>query len=570
LEGEALLNSSTRSVWINRSALIVGGLVAMLLLSSLAQAGGYARYERRSNSEPALSQQLWPRISQQLSLPPYVSQPAVQKWLRWYQRNPVHISRLQERASPWIGHVLAAVEERQLPVELALLPAVESAYDPLAYSHGQAAGLWQFIPSTATHLGLERNWWFDARRDVPLSTVAALDYLEYLHRRFDDWMLALAAYNAGEGNVSGAIKRNKRNGKPTDFWSLKLPKETQAYVPKLLALAELLRRPTKYQVSFLNMPYGSRFEVIETGGQLDIAQAAEMADLSVDTLRLHNPGLNRWATPPDGPHRLLLPTYAAEKFSQQLAGLAKAERVTWRRHSIAPGETLSEIALRYRTSLKLLRQVNGLDGKPIQPGQKLLVASGQKSLAKYPTLDPSSSGRQVAQRRDYQVQDGESLWLIARRHDLRIADIERWNQINRKKPLRPGQRLVLWLPKGHKAKPGGPTHTVVSGDNLWDLAKKYKLKLSKLKQWNRLQSGQLLKLGQVLRLSPPPLHVASGPVRKVSYAVRSGDSLDRIARKFGVSIAQLCDWNDINPSRYLRPGQQLRVHVPVREQWQDA
>lgn len=545
-------------------------IVAMAFMDA-AMAASYARYKHASSRDvPALSQQLWPRIGQQLSLPPSTSQATVQKWLSWYKQNPTHISRLQERASPWIGHVLAEVEKRELPIEIALLPAVESAYDPLAYSHGQAAGLWQFIPSTATHLGLERNWWFDARRDVPQSTLAALDYLQYLHRRFDDWLLALAAYNAGEGNVSAAIKRNKRAGKPVNFWALTLPRETQAYVPKLLALAELVRRPAKYDVSFLNMPYGSRFEVIETGGQMDVAQAAEMAGVSADTLRLHNPGLNRWATPPEGPHRLLLPTYAADKFKQALSSLATEDRVTWRRHAVAAGETLSEIAERYHSSSKLLRQVNGLDGNNIRIGQKLLVASGQKTLARYPTLNPENGGRQVTTRRYYRVQDGESLWLIARRHDLHISDIERWNHISRKKPLKPGQRLVLWMPEGRKAKPAGPTHTVASGDNLWDLAKKYKIKLSKLQQWNQLKTGQLLKLGQVLRLSAPPMHVASGPVRKVSYAVRSGDSLDRIARKFGVSIAQLCNWNDINPSRYLRPGQQLRVHVPIREQWRDA
>lgn len=555
----------------------IGALLAassFLLVSADAQASSYARHKKIGNADmreqARRSHQLWYRLSLQFELPASVSHPEVERWIKWYQKHSLHISRLQEAASPWIGFVLGEVEKRDLPAELALLPAVESAYDPLAYSHGRAAGLWQFIPSTATYLGLDRNWWFDARRDVPQSTQAALNYLEYLHRRFGNWLHALAAYNAGEGNVSGAIRRNKKRGLATDFWSLKLPKETQAYVPKLLALAEIIRDPNHYGIKLLNMPNGKRFEVVETGGQIDLAQAAKLADLNLDTLRRHNPGLNRWATPPEGPHRLLIPTYSADRFKRGLSNLASNQRVTWRRHQVKSGETLSEIAENYRTSSGLLREVNGLNGNTIRVGQKLLVASGQKSLSHYPSVVPTSSGGATKERRSYLVKDGESLWLIARRHNLHMTDIERWNNISRKRPLQPGQHLVLWMPRGSEAKPSGPTHTVVSGDNLWDLAKKYKLAISKLRQWNQLKPGQWLKPGQTLRLAPPTLSSGDGPTRKVSYSVRNGDSLDRIARKFGVTVAQLCDWNGINPKRYLRPGQRLRVLVPVHEQWSDA
>lgn len=556
-----------------RSWLPVLVVASLVCLAGVVQAASYARPGiafADDRDKARRSHQLWYRLSLQFELPPSVSHPEVQRWIKWYQKHSLHISRLQDAASPWIGFVLAEVEKRDLPVEIALLPAVESAYDPLAYSHGRAAGIWQFIPSTATHLGLDRNWWFDARRDVPQSTRAALDYLEYLHRRFGDWLHALAAYNAGEGNVAAAIRRNKKRGLSTNFWALELPKETRAYVPKLLALAEIIRDPNLYDVTLLNMPNGKRFDVVETGGQIDLAQAAELADISLDTLRRHNPGLNRWVTPPEGPHRLVVPTYSVDRLTRGLENLNANDRVTWRRHSVKQGETLGGIAERYRTSSGLLREVNGLSGSTIRSGQKLLVASGQTSLSRYPSVVPTLKGTSAKERRSYTVKSGESLWLIARRHNLHMADIERWNNISRKRALQPGQKLVLWMLRGAVARPTGPVHTVAAGDNLWDLAKKYKISIAKLRQWNGLKDDQWLKPGQLLRLRAPALDQTDGPTRRVSYAVRSGDSLDRIAKKFGVSVAQLCDWNDLNPKRYLRPGQQLRVIVPVREQWRDT
>lgn len=546
---------------------------ALLLTMNTAQAAGYGRPATvpvEARDDARRSQQLWYRLSLQFELPASVSHPEVKRWIRWYQKNPTHISRLQSRASTWIGYVMHEIEARNLPAELVLLPAVESAYDPLAYSHGQAAGLWQIIPATATHLGLERNWWVDERRDVPLSTQAAIRYLEYLYSRFGNWLHALAAYNAGEGNVAGAIRRNRKRGLATDFWSLKLPNETRAYVPKLLALAEIIRDPALYDVELLPMPNGHRFQKVDIGSQIDLAQAAELAGINTDTLRRHNPALNRWATSPDGPHHLFLPTYAVDRFERALKQLPQDQRVTWRRHKVKSGETLSDIALRYGSSTGLLKEVNQLSSHVIKAGQRLLVASGRTDLSRYPALVPSAVDSTIKVRNFYTVKSGESLWLIARRHNLHIADIERWNNISRRRSLRPGQRLVLWTPEGSKARPSGPTHTVARGDNLWDLAKKYKVGIKQLRQWNDLKPQQWLKPGQILRLRAPVTAAVNAPVRKVSYAVRTGDSLDRIAKKFGVSIAQLCDWNGINPSRYLQPGQKLRVHVPVNEQWRDA
>lgn len=544
--------------------------LATVLCMETAVAQSYASsWARQDDAQNQIreSTQIWQQMRMRFQLPSSSSQPEVKRWIRWYQKNPVHISRLQNQADTWIGYVFSEVDKRRLPIELALLPAVESAYDPLAYSHGQAAGIWQFIPPTATHLGLERNWWFDARRDVPQSTQAAMHYLSYLYSRFGDWLHALAAYNAGEGNVAGAIRRNRKRGLPTDFWSLDLPKETESYVPKLLALAAIIRNPVLYNIELQPIAHSPHFEIVEVDGQLDLAQAAELAGIDTDTVRRYNPGLNRWATPPDGPHQLSLPTYSVSRFKDGIKNLASEQRVTWRRHQVKSGETLGEIALRYKTSTGLLREINQVSGNAIRVNQLLLVAVGQKSLSAYPTALPSASGSKAKVRQTYTVQAGDSLWLIARRHDLNISDIERWNDVSRKKALQQGQQLVLWMTEGKKAKPRGRTHTVVAGDNLWDLARKYKVSVDKLRAWNGISKTHTLKLGSILRLAPAASDVVT---RKLTYAVRSGDSLDYIARKFGVSVAQLCGWNDIHPTRYLQPGQRLRVHVPVVEQWRDA
>ena len=230
----------------------------------------------------------------------------------WYARHPEYMRRVSQRAGRYAAHILQEVEQRDMPAEIALLPIVESAYDPFAYSHGRAAGLWQFIPATGKRYGLKQDWWYDGRRDLVESTRAALDYLEYLHKRFHgDWLLALAAYNSGEGTVIRAIRRNRRKGKPVSFWDLDLPRETRAYVPKLIALKQLVNSPEKYGVKLEQVDIEPPFEMIDTGGQIDLAIAADLAGIDLDELYRFNPGFNQWATPPKGPHRLLIPSAQA-------------------------------------------------------------------------------------------------------------------------------------------------------------------------------------------------------------------------------------------------------------------
>ncbi|MFQ5983000.1 MAG: transglycosylase SLT domain-containing protein, partial [Woeseiaceae bacterium] len=244
----------------------------------------------------------------------------VQAELNWLMRHPDYVDRVFKRAQRFLPYIADEIEKRGLPLELALLPIVESGYDPFAYSHGRAAGLWQIIPGTARRHGIRQNWWYDGRRDVVDSTNGALKYLTRLHDMFDgDWLLAVASYNSGEGNVLKAVKRNRKKGRPTDFWNLKLSRETSSYVPRLLAVVELVRNPAEYGIALPSLIDESQFVVAETGGQLDLALASELAGIELDTLYAFNAGFNRWSTDPAGPHRLLLPVDVADSFDEALA-----------------------------------------------------------------------------------------------------------------------------------------------------------------------------------------------------------------------------------------------------------
>ncbi|NND47613.1 MAG: transglycosylase SLT domain-containing protein, partial [Woeseiaceae bacterium] len=223
--------------------------------------------------------------------------------LKWFVSHPDYLNRVFTRAQRYLPYIVAELERRGMPLELALLPIVESAYDPFAYSHGRAAGLWQMIPGTAKRFGVKQNWWYDGRRDVVDSTRAALDYLEHLEGLNDgDWLNAIASYNSGEGNVLRAARKNRKANKPVDFWHLKLPRETSMYVPKLLALVEIVADPEKYQLTLPVVPDEQQFMVADIGSQLDLALAAELAGVDIDTVYQYNPGYNRWSTDPSGPH----------------------------------------------------------------------------------------------------------------------------------------------------------------------------------------------------------------------------------------------------------------------------
>jgi len=431
---------------------------------------------------------------------------AVRKAVKKYGRTPRDVEQSLARGDPYLAYILDAVEQRGYPAEIALLPFVESSFDPFAYSHGRAAGLWQFIPGTAKMYGLRQDWWYDERRDVIASTGAALDYLGKLHRQFDgDWLLALAAYNSGSGTVRGAMRRNRKAGKPQDFWHLKLPRETRAYVPRLMAICEIVRHPDHYDIALPALANEPAFAEVDTGGQLDIGVAAELADVEADVLYRLNPGFNRWATHPDGPHRLLVPAERTDEFYRNLATLDDEQRLKWVRHRIKSGQTLSEIAQQYDTTVAVLRSTNQLRGTTIRAGRHLLVPVAARDATRYAALEKHRGPSGRGNRTTYKVRDGDSLWIIARNHDVSVRQVARWNQIGTNAVIRPGQRLVIWQ-RGGKG---------------------------------------------------------NSKVRSINYTVRSGDSLYHIARKFSVSIADLRRWNSLDSDKYLQPGQRLTLYVDV-------
>ncbi|MCH9049085.1 MAG: transglycosylase SLT domain-containing protein [Proteobacteria bacterium] len=275
-----------------------------------------------------------------LTLTRNISEKTTASKLAWFTRNQAYLDRVSGRAEPYLYYIVEELEKRNMPLDLALLPIVESAYNPFAYSRSRASGIWQFMPSTGRIYGLKQNWWYDGRRDIVAATGAALNYLQKLHQEFDgDWLLALAAYNSGEGNVGKAIRRNKKAGKPTDFFSLRLPRETRGYVPSLLAVAEIVSNPGKYKITLKPIANTRYFKQVDINSQIDLATAGELSELSIEELYTLNPGFNRWATDPEGPHRLLIPVDKVTAFENKLATLSSDERIKWQQHKIKKGES---------------------------------------------------------------------------------------------------------------------------------------------------------------------------------------------------------------------------------------
>ena len=466
---------------------------------------------------------VWFRIRANLSIGGVIREEVVAH-LVWLKKNPRYFEKISARAKPYLYYIAKRVEERNMPSEMALVPIVESGFQPFAYSNSGAAGLWQIIPSTGRHLGLKQNWWYDGRRDVVQATDAALTYLSRLHKQFEDWALAFAAYNAGKGTVRRAQQKNKAKGKGTDFWAIRhlLPRETRGYVPRLLAIAAAVRNPAQFGIKLApiaNTPY---FEQVDFNSQVDIGLAAKAANVELRQLQRLNPGFKRWATDPDGPHRLLVPTHAAKRMQIAMAEIPPEQRVTWRVHQIKNGETLGQIARDYGTRVDVLKKVNKLKDSSIRAGKTLVVPAQAGTDAHIAIAAASSrvgtkanrSTKNNAEARAqvgsnwHVVQAGESLWTIARKYNTRVAALTRANALSKNAILRPGQRMLIPVPsEGGKAMRVAatlepPVHTVRSGESLWTIARKTGVKVDQLRAWNALERGAVLRPGQKLFLSP--------------------------------------------------------------------
>ncbi len=438
----------------------------------------------------------------------------------WFKKHPDYLTRITKRAQPYLYLVTQEVERAGLPLEIALLPIVESAYYPFSYSHGTASGLWQFIPSTGKLYGLKDSWWYDARRDVLASTKAAVKYLKNLKKLFKgDMLLAIAAYNSGPGRVQKAIRANKSQGKPTDFWHLELPKETRGYVPRLLAVTELIKHPEKYTQTITPVANQPALSSIKLNTQFDLALIAQWAELELEQLYTLNPGLKRWATPSSNHYTLLLPINNMGLFKQALENNPTMDRLKWVRHQVKQGDSLSQIAQQYRTTIEQITNVNKLDNHLIKVGEHLIVPIAQQQTADYVLSESEREKDRLSKRSArqviHQVKSGDSLWGIANKYKVSVNNLIKWNHLKDVKTLPVGKRLTIWQKKSTPVK---------------DLS-------------SVVQQGLNID-------------------RKVIYRVKSGDNLSVIANKFNVSVSQLKSWNQLG-NKPLQPGQKLTIMVNV-------
>jgi membrane-bound lytic murein transglycosylase D len=464
---------------------------------------------------------------------PDVAHYTIDREVELYRKSPDYLDRTFKRGARYLHYIVQEIEKRNLPLELALLPVVESAFNPVAYSRSRASGLWQFIPSSGKHYGLEQNWWIDERRDVIEATDAALTYLQYLNRYFaGDWYLAIAAYNGGEGTVSGAVRRNQAAGLPADFFSLNLRSETRNYVPKLLAISRIVRNPEAYGLSFAAIPNQPFFEAVEPGRQVHLEQAAQLAGITREDMFALNPGYNRMTTPPHGPHRLLLPIPNAQAFRQAMldqslvdqgsTAVAAVEPPPEVRHKVRRGETLSSIARKYGVPMLVIQQANGVRGSVIHPGDSLLIPGTFAG----PTVTLAA--------------------LAAARDDITPQLPEHQQPAASKKPK---------------------VHVVRSGDSLWSVARKYRVTVPTLASANGLSSKAGLVPGARLEIpgtGSTGTRTASGSAKessRVTYKVKRGDTLSEIADRFDVSVRELMTWNRLRQSSSLRAGQRLVVYT---------
>ena len=442
---------------------------------------------------------IWERIRTNLSIKiPEDQIAATSVYRERLYKNQSAVNRISKSGQRYLYHTLTRAEELGLPVELALLPFVESEFDPYAKSVDGATGIWQFMPATGKEWGLKSNWWYDGKKDVLASTEAAFQFLTYLNEKFDgDWLLAMAAYNTGPTRVNRAIRKNKRLEKGIRFWDLNLPKETTAYVPKLLVLCELIKDPDAFEVnlpSIANRPY---FQRVKIPGQLDLMQAADLAGLKPETIYELNPGFNQWATDPSGPHYLLLPIGVSDRFLTQLESLDANDLVRWDRYKIRRGDNLSRIASRYKIEVAVLKEINGMDSDLIIAGKEIMVPRGSAWASK-----------QNPREQIYNVQKGDTLWNISKKFRVSIEDVALWNELDIEKPLQIDQEIKIFS------------------------------------RYERIRQD-----------------VPSKQLRTMLYPVKSGDTISRIASKFEISAKEIQDWNELEDVSRIFPGQVLKLYL---------
>jgi peptidoglycan lytic transglycosylase D len=372
---------------------------------------------------------------------------------RWYANQPEYLARMVARSKLYLYYIVEEVQKRGMPTEIALLPMVESAFNPMAYSRSHASGLWQFIPSTGRNYKLNQNWWTDARRDVLASTNAALDYLQALYQLHGDWQLALASYNWGENGVMRAVERNRAKGLPTDYQSLKMPSETRGYLPKLQALKNIISNPLTFGIQLEPIPNEPYFVTVPTPEDIDVRLAAKLAEMPEEDLIALNPALNRPVI--SGPHTqvLVLPTDRIETFRRNLE-TNDQPLTSWQAYRMKNGDRLDRLATKHGIALSKLKLANGITSRTkVQAGFELLLpvkgtaaaAEPLPAVFRQPVITPRRGGGIV-----HVVRKGETLYGISRRYRVSTDNLLRWNHVG---TLTTGQRLIIYRAKRTSAKP---------------------------------------------------------------------------------------------------------------------
>jgi len=458
---------------------------------------------------------IWDRIKNGYGFPD-VDDARLQNHLRWFSNNQQYIDRFTERSLPYIHYVVSELEANNMPLELALLPIIESSYNPFAYSSHDAAGIWQFVPGTAKNFGLEKTAWYDGRRDIVASTDAAIRYFQRLYTMFDgDWLIVIAAYNAGEGTLRRAIQRNIDEGKPTDFWSLQLPPQTQAYIPQLVALSRIIAMPESFDIELGSIPDDPYFTSVDIDKQINLAQLASIADVDAKELQQLNAGYSRWLTNPSGPHQILVPVASADEFSRHIEEMPPSAGVVLREYKVVKGDTLGGIAQRFSSSIDEIKRNNNLKSTNLRIGQVLHIGKAANAVAvEHPDseqlmMDFAQARQQRSATNHHIVKSGDSLWKIARQYKVTVNQLLQHNNMKANAPIRPGQRLLI------------PT-TSTNAQNL-------------------------------LRPTDDP--------GKMSYQIQAGDTLSTIANRFKVSTQDILKWNKVKDASYIHPGQNLTLFM---------
>ena len=387
---------------------------------------------------------LWQRIRKGFAMPELDSK-LIAHHEKWYANHPDYVARMSERSQRYLYYITQEVERRGMPSEIALLPVIESAFNPGAYSVGHASGIWQFISSTGKNFGMQQNWWYDGRRDIISATNGALDYLQQLHDQFGDWELALAAYNWGENAVSRAQARNRKLHKPTDYASLRLPLETRNYVPKLLAVKNIVSDPEKFGLKLASIPNQPYFAAISTSHPMDVKLAAELADISMEEFLALNPGHNRPVILQENSNVILLPVDKLETFKTNLEN-NNQRLVSWQPYQTKKGEHFDQLAPRFGLSVDKLRSINGLSARAkISSGQTILVPANTEDTAEteFTAFNTNlvSIDDTIGRTFTHTVHKGENISIIAHHYHITQARLVGLN--NGIKKLRVGQRITV-------------------------------------------------------------------------------------------------------------------------------